>query len=73
MCQTIEEEKKEARGILEAETRMIFDWKTRTMNLAKRRATDLKGNSRVFFPRKVLSLKGGVSIGELEEHLDDHV
>ena len=57
VCQTIKEEKKEERDILEAETRMIFNWKIRTMNLAKRRATDLKGNSRVFFPREALSLK----------------
>ena len=41
--------------MIEAETRSIFDWKMKKMNFAKRRTTDLKGNSRVFFPKKAMS------------------
>ena len=33
--------------------RMIFDPEKNKLDLSRRRATDLKGNSRVIFPRKV--------------------
>ena len=36
----------------DAKSRMIFDWDKGEMDLTRRRATDLKQNSRVFFPKK---------------------
>ena len=57
VCDEIDSEKQEEQDILEAETRNIFDQKTKTFNFSKRRATDLKGNSRVYFPRKPRSLE----------------
>ena len=35
----------------------IFNWRDKTINFARRRATDLKGNSRVYFPRKARSVE----------------
>ena len=35
-----------------AKTRMIYDPDKLSMNLSKRRATDLKGNARVIFPKR---------------------
>ena len=37
----------------DAKTRMPFDHCKGSLNFSRRRATPLKGNSRVFFPRKV--------------------
>ena len=42
----------EARQIEEAKCRMIFDPETLTMDLSNRRATDLKKNARVIFPKR---------------------
>ena len=56
-CQRLEEEAEEEEDIRYAETRSIFNWDRKAVNFAKRRATDLKGNSRVFFPRKARSIE----------------
>ena len=47
----------EEREIKEAEARAPFDKVRNTFNFAKRRATDLKNNSRVYFPRKAKSIE----------------
>ena len=49
--------------------RSIFDWKKRSMNFSKRRATDLKGNARVYFPRKARSLEVESSLQTLRDIL----
>ena len=54
-CARIEEEREEEEEIKDAVSRSIFDWSSKTVNYARRRATDLKGNSRVYFPRKARS------------------
>ena len=46
----------EEKTIEEAQTRSIFDPNKMTLNLSKRRATDLKGNARVIFPKKILKI-----------------
>ena len=56
-CRRIEDEKEEEEVVKDAISRSIFDWEGRSVNYAKRRATDLKGNSRVFFPRQARSLE----------------
>ena len=56
-CVKIDEEAQEERDIIEAEKRSIYDWKTRTLSYSRRRATDVKGNSRVIFPSKARSLE----------------
>ena len=48
----INEEIREMEDIEFAKARMIFDPENLSMNLSKRRATDLKGNSRVIFPKR---------------------
>ena len=50
--QAIDAEKQEELDMIEAETRCIYNWAGRKINFAKRRVTDVKGNSRVIFPRK---------------------
>merc|ERR1712115_577999 len=57
VCRKIDEEKEEEEEIVKAEGRMIFDHQTRTINFAKRRATDCKGNTRVFFPRRARAVE----------------
>ena len=52
VCQAIDAEKQEELDMIEAETRCIYNWAGRKINFAKRRVTDVKGNSRVIFPRK---------------------
>ena len=42
----------EQNQIEEAKSRLIFDPENLTMNLSKRRTTDLKGNARVIFPKR---------------------
>ena len=56
-CVRIEDEKEEEEEFKDAESRSIFDWSRKTVNYARRRATDLKGNSRVYFPRTARSLE----------------
>ena len=51
------EEQKEDKMMDEAKTRMHFDPEMMSLNFSKKRATDLKGNSRVFLPRKVKSFE----------------
>ena len=55
-CAAIDAEKREEEEIKVGETRSIFDWKNKTLDLGRRRATDVKGNSRVIFPRKARTL-----------------
>ena len=57
VCEAIDAENEEERDIEAAEERNIFDNKEKIFNFSKRRATDLKGNSRVFFPRQARSLE----------------
>ena len=57
VCEDIDDELEEEQEIVDAETRNIFDNVKKEFNFAKRRATDLKGNSRVFFPSKARSLE----------------
>ena len=54
-CQAIDAERQEELDMIEAETRCIYNWVGRKINFAKRRVTDVKGNSRVIFPRKAQS------------------
>ena len=56
-CRQIDLEKEEEDEIVCAEARSIFDVETKTFNFAKRRATDLKRNSRVYLPRKARSVE----------------
>ena len=55
-CAVIDAEKQEEEDIKVGETRTIYDWKTKTLDFGKRRTTDIKGNSRVIFPRKARTL-----------------
>ena len=48
----INREIEEEREIEEAKARCIFNPEDLTLNLSKRRTTDLKGNARVIFPKK---------------------
>ena len=57
ICDKIDAEKDEEREMKEGAMRSIFDWTNCTMNLSKRRATDVKGNARVIFPRQARSLE----------------
>ena len=57
VCTQIEDENEEEQELIEAETRNIFDHSSKTFNFSKRRATDMKCNSRVYFPRKARSLE----------------
>ena len=56
-CRRIEDEKEEEDEMKEAASRSIYDWNLKTVNYARRRATDLKGNSRVYFPRRARTLE----------------
>ena len=47
------EEQAEEELIEEAKSRMIYNTEERSLNLARRRVTDIKGNSRVILPKKV--------------------
>ena len=67
VCREIDEEKEEEEELIEAERRSIFDWKKKTLNFGRRRATDLKGNSRVFFPKKARSVKEETSLQTLRD------
>ena len=49
----IEEYNDEQERMRDAEMRMIYNPENNTMDLSRRRATDLKGNSHVIFPRRV--------------------
>ena len=55
-CAAIDAEKQEEEDIKVGESRTIFDWRNKTLDFGKRRATDVKGNSRVIFPRKARTL-----------------
>ena len=48
----LEEELEEASHLLDAKARFVFDREGAIFDYAKRHATDLKGNSRVFFTKK---------------------
>ena len=56
-CMEIDAEREEEMEVQEAMTRNPFNPGDKSFNLAKRRVTDLKGNSRVHFPRKPRSLE----------------
>ena len=56
VCNRIDAEKEEELCIKEGEMRVIYDGGTKTLDFGKRRATDIKGNSRVIFPRKARTL-----------------
>ena len=49
----MDEEDQNEMDMKEAEMRMVFDMRTGTLDMRKRRTTDLKGNSRVILPRKM--------------------
>ena len=68
-CRQIDEEREEEEEMLDAECRSIFDPRTKTINFGKRRATDLKGNSRVFFPSKPRSVKEESALQTLRDLL----
>ena len=57
VCDEIDREKEEEMEMLEAESRNQFNIKKMEFNFARRRATDLKNNSRVYFHRKARSLE----------------
>ena len=57
VCRNIDDEIEEEKKIEEAMKKNVFDWKSKTFSLARRRATDVKGNSRVNFPRKPRSVE----------------
>ena len=57
VCDQIDDELEEESELVEAGTRSIMDWEKKTLNLARRRATDVKRNSRVNFPRKARNLE----------------
>ena len=69
VCDNIEEENDEEHEIQEAEAKIPFQHKEMTFNFAKRKATDMKGNSRVFFPRKARSLEEESSLETLRVEL----
>ena len=69
VCGEIDDELEEEKEILEAETRMIYDWKSKTLNLAKRRATGVKRNSRVIFPKKARSMEEEAAMQTLRMEL----
>ena len=55
-CSSIDAEIEEDLAIKEGENRTIFDGEHKTLDFGRRRATDVKGNSRVIFPRKARTL-----------------
>ena len=57
VCDEIDAAQEEEEALLEAETRTPFYQGAMQFSLAKRRVTDMKGNSRVYFPRKARSLE----------------
>ena len=69
VCQAIDAEKQEELDMVEAETRCIYNWVGRSINFAKRRVTDIKGNSRVIFPRKARSFDEESSLQTLRLEL----
>ena len=52
LCTEIDDEREEEMELREAVSRTPFNQAEMTLNMARRRVTDLKGNSRVHFPRK---------------------
>ena len=56
-CDRLDEEREEELEILDAETRTPFNQRELTFNYARRRVTDIEGNSRVYFPRKTRSVE----------------
>ena len=56
-CKQIDKDKEEEEELICAESRTIFDVESQTFNFAKRRATDLKRNSRVYLPRKARTVE----------------
>ena len=50
--QKINAEIEEEKQIEDAKSRLVFDPENLSMNLSKRRTTDLKGNARVIFPKR---------------------
>ena len=57
VCDKIDDDREEDDALLEAVTRTPFQHEDRRFSLARRRVTDMKGNSRVYFPRKARSLE----------------
>ena len=47
------EDEEEAMRMRDAELRQVFDMRTGTIDMRKRRVTDIKGNSRVILPKKM--------------------
>ena len=56
-CEMIDEEKKEETELIEAGRRQPYDRVGRNFSFGRKRATDLKGNSRVYFPKKSLGFE----------------
>ena len=57
VCEEIDEQKAEEMEMKKAQERTPFNRQEMVFNYARRRVTDLKGNSRVCFPRKGRSLE----------------
>ena len=57
VCDKIDDDREEEEALLEAVTRTPFQHEDMKFSLARRRVTDMKGNSRVYFPRKARSLE----------------
>ena len=57
VCRNVDEEIDEEEQMVEAQSKTPFNKNEMTFNLARRRATDMKGNSRVNLPRKPRSLE----------------
>ena len=63
----IEEDIEEGVRIKEAESRMIFDYKKKSFNYSRRKATDQKSNARVILPRKTTAeTEGKLELFRLE-------
>ena len=69
ICEEIDAENEEKRDLEEAESRNPFNWKEKSFDFSKRRATDLKGNSRVYFPKKARSLEDEARLEALRVEL----
>ena len=69
VCNEADQQRAEEQEILEAESRAPFNPNDMTLNMARRRVTDLKGNSRVYFPRKARSLEEEASLETLRVEL----
>ena len=67
VCEEIDREKEEELRVAESKT--PFNQGEMTFNLARRKATDMKGNSRVYFPKKSRSLEEEAALETLRVEL----